>query len=86
MRVFHQNESCLLALSFLHNSREEGARKAALIVNVMKNSHFDGTPQYLLMRTFKDENEKLCSAVCLFAHAVDILQAMKFVWPETKKG
>lgn len=46
MRIFHQNESCLFVLSSLHNSREGGARKAALIV--MKRSHFDRTPQWFL--------------------------------------
>ena len=33
MRVFHQNESCLLALSLLHNSREDGGKQGS--------SHFD---------------------------------------------
>ena len=35
MRVFHQIESCLLALSFLDNSREDGGKKGS--------SHFDAT-------------------------------------------
>ena len=35
MRVFHQNEGCLLALSFLHNSKEDGGKKGS--------SHFDET-------------------------------------------
>ena len=29
MRVFHQNESCLLALSLLHNSREDGGKQGS---------------------------------------------------------
>ena len=33
MRVFHLNESCLLALSLLHNSREDGDKQGS--------SHFD---------------------------------------------
>ena len=33
MRVSHQNESCLLALSLLHNSREDGGKQGS--------SHFD---------------------------------------------
>ena len=40
MRVFQQNE-LPFALSFLHNSREDGVRKVALIL--MKPSNFDGT-------------------------------------------
>jgi len=32
MRVFHQNESCLLALSLRYNLREDGASKATLIL------------------------------------------------------
>ena len=35
MRVFHQDESCLLALSYLHNSREDGGKNGI--------SHFDET-------------------------------------------
>ena len=35
MRVFHQNESCLFALSFLHNSLEDEGKKGS--------SHFDET-------------------------------------------
>ena len=37
MRVFLQNVSCLLALSLLHNSREDGGKKGS--------SHFDKTSQ-----------------------------------------
>ena len=45
---FHQNESCLLALSpsFITQGRM-GARKAALIL--MKKSHFDGTLRYTFL-------------------------------------
>ena len=40
MRVFHQNESCLLALSLPHNSREDGGKQGS--------SHFDKTLQYMI--------------------------------------
>ena len=30
MRIFHQNESCLLALSLLHSSREDGGKQGKL--------------------------------------------------------
>ena len=48
MRVFHQNERCLLALSFLHNLREDGGKKAALIL--MRNSHFGRPPQCVVCK------------------------------------
>ena len=48
MRVFHQNEGCL-PCPILPRVMEEGeSKKAALIL--MKNSHFDRTLRYIVMK------------------------------------
>ena len=74
MRVFHHNKSCLLALILLHNSREYGASKAALIL--MKNSHFNRTLQYL--------QEMLSHVVVLISGAVErevvVVKEVKTLW------
>ena len=62
MRVFHENESCLLALSFLHNSREDGGKKGS------SQSHFDKTPQYTNFRKIRAD-VKL--EQCLFAYLLE---------------
>ena len=41
---FYQNESCLFALSFFHNSREDGGKQGSSHFD-KKNSHFDRTLQ-----------------------------------------
>ena len=43
--IFIKMRAAFLALSFLHNSREDGGKKRAALI-LMKISHFDRTPLY----------------------------------------
>ena len=57
MRIFHSNESCLLAAilpPILFFWRKEGAKQAALIW--MKNSHFNRTPLSFCCDNFCNDN------------------------------
>ena len=46
MRVFHQNESCLLALSLLHNSREDGGKQGSFHIDEKLSFWSDTTEHF----------------------------------------